>query len=382
MNRAVRLALVGGLAITAAAVVPGTSHAATTAAGDVSGPAVAVFVQTDAVTGNAVAVYDRAADGKLSAAGTYPTGGLGGVLSGSVVDHLASQGSLAYDSEHGLLYAVNAGSSTVTVFSVRGDRLVRRQVISSGGTFPVSVAFHGNLVYVLNARDGGAVQGFLRVGATLVRIPSWNRPLGLNPALTPEFTSTPGQVVFTPDGSRLIVTTKGNGNDIDVFPVAFSGGLSAAPVVNADPGNVPFGVTFDAGGHLVVAEAGDNAVATFTINRDGTLTLAQRVATGEAGTCWIAPDGSHLYASNAGSGTLSGYGYGDAGGGTLRPLGETATDAGTVDATSSPDGRYLYAETGAAGIVDEYHVGAGGSLTRIGSVTVPGAAGGEGITAS
>jgi len=29
--------------------------------------------------------------------GTYATGGLGGQLSGSVVDHLASQGSLGYD---------------------------------------------------------------------------------------------------------------------------------------------------------------------------------------------------------------------------------------------------------------------------------------------
>ena len=118
-----------------------------------------------------------------------------------MVDHLASQGSLAYDRAHGLLYAVNAGSNTITVFSVYGDRLVRRQVISSGGTFPVSVAFHGGLVYVLNARDGGSVQGFLRIGTTLVRIPSWNRPLGLDPTLTPEFTHTPGQVAFTPDGS-------------------------------------------------------------------------------------------------------------------------------------------------------------------------------------
>jgi DNA-binding beta-propeller fold protein YncE len=107
-----------------------------------------------------------------------------------------------------LLYAVNAGSNTLTVFSVYGDRLVRRQVISSGGTFPVSIAFHGGLVYVLNARDGGSVQGFLRIGASLVRIPSWHRPLHLDPTLTPEFTHTPGQVAFTPDGSKLIVTTR------------------------------------------------------------------------------------------------------------------------------------------------------------------------------
>lgn len=242
------------------------------------------------------------------------------------------------------------------------------------------IAFYGNLVYVLNARDGGSVQGFLRIGATLVSIPSWNRPLGLDPTLTPEFTHTPGQVAFSPDGSRLIVTTKGNGNDIDVFTVGFPGGPSATPVITADPGNVPFGITFDAGGHLVVAEAGDNAVATFTVNPNGTLTQADRALTGQAATCWIARDGSLFYASNAGSGTLAGYG--DDGSGALQPLGTTATDAGTVDATSSADGRYLYAETGAGGIVDGFRVGSGGSLTEIGSVTVPGAAGGEGIAAS
>lgn len=44
-----------------------------------------------------------------------------------------------------------------------------------------------------------------------------------------------------------------------------------------------------------------------------------------------------------------------------------------------PDGQYLYAETGVHGIVDEYHAGPGGVLAEIGSVTVPDAAGGEGI---
>jgi hypothetical protein len=38
--------------------------------------------------------------------------------------------------------------------------------------------------------------------------------------------------------------------------------------------------------------------------------------------------------------------------------------------------------TGAAGLVDEFAVGASGALTPIGSVTVPGAAGGEGIAAA
>ncbi len=68
--------------------------------------------------------------------------------------------------------------------------------------------------------------------------------------------STPGQVAFTPDGSQLVVTTKANGSSIDVFGVHFDGRLSSAPVVNAEPGAVPFAVDFDAAGHLVVTEAG------------------------------------------------------------------------------------------------------------------------------
>ncbi len=49
----------------------------------------AVFVQTDGLAGNAVVAYDRLADGTLREAGTYPTGGVGIQLTGSVVDHLA-----------------------------------------------------------------------------------------------------------------------------------------------------------------------------------------------------------------------------------------------------------------------------------------------------
>jgi DNA-binding beta-propeller fold protein YncE len=380
MNRAVKLAAAGGIAIAAVAIAPGSSHAATRTPRWNPGGDRALFVQTDGLAGNAVVVYDRAADGTLTQAGTYPTGGLGGQLTGSVADHLSSQGSLAYDPRAGLLYAVNAGSNTITVFSVCGDHLVRDQVISSGGTFPVSVAIHGNLLYVLNARDGGSVQGFLRFGPALVSIPSWNRPLGLDANLTPEFTHTPGQIAFTPDGSKLIVTTKANGNDIDVFAVSPSGGPSAAPVVNADPGNLPFGITFDAGGHLVVAEVGDESVATFTVNGNGTLSLVDRVPTGQVATCWVAGHGSLFYTSNAGSGTLSGFA--DDGDGGLTSLGATGTDPGTVDATFSPGGHYLYAETGINGIVDAFSVGSGGTLTEIGSVDVPDDAGGEGIAVS
>ncbi|MFJ7969020.1 lactonase family protein [Streptomyces sp. NPDC096324] len=338
-----------------------------------------VFVQSDNTTANTVVAYHRAADGTLHRRGVFPTGGRGGVLDGSVVDHLASQGSLAYDRKAGLLYAVNAGSDTLTLFAVHGDRLERLQVLPTGGDFPVSVTFHGNRVWVLNALDGGSIQGFVRTGHRLTGVDSWHRGLGLDPNATPQFTHTPGQISFTPDGSKLVVTTKAGANSIDVFRLNRRGTPAARPVVTSTPGAVPFGFTFDSAGRLQVTEAGPNAVETFVLHRDGTLTSVGQVLTGEAATCWIVATDHKLYASNAGSGTLSGYRVRS--NGTLAALGNTATDPGTVDAAVSSDGRNLYVQTGAQGHVNEFRVNRDGSLTRIGSVTVPGAVGGEGIVA-
>ncbi|MEV6196680.1 hypothetical protein AB0M19_30265 [Streptomyces sp. NPDC051920] len=339
----------------------------------------AVFVQSDNTTANTVVAYHRASDGTLSRRGVYPTGGRGGVLDGSVVDHLASQGSLAYDRKAGLLYAVNAGSDTLTLFAVHGDRLERLQILPTGGDFPVSVTFHGNRVWVLNALDGGSVQGFVRTGQRLEGIDSWHRRLGLDPDATPQFTHTPGQISFTRDGSKLVVTTKAGANSIDVFRLNRRGTPVGRPVVTATPGAVPFGFTFDPAGRLQVTEAGPNAVETFVLHRDGTLTSLGQVLTGQAATCWIVTTDHKFYASNAGSGSLSGYRVRRDG--TLAALGNTATDPGTVDAAVSSDGRNLYVQTGAQGRVNEFRVNRDGSLTRIGSVTVPGAVGGEGIVA-
>jgi 6-phosphogluconolactonase (cycloisomerase 2 family) len=368
-------------AVTAAGTVAAALSALPASAAVDAGPASAhaVFVQTDNLAGNTIVAYQRTAAGGLQQVGSYPTGGNGGATNGSVVDHLSSEGSLAYDAHARLLYAVNAGSSTITIFRVLGDTLIRTQVISSGGQFPVSITVHGNQVFVLNAWGGGSVAGYLQIGGHLIPVPSWTRDLGLGTSSSTVFTATPGQIGFTPDGSQLVVTTKGAANTIDVFRTG-PFGPSAAPTVTSLPGEVPFGITFDQYGHLVVAETGTNAVATFSIAPDGTLTQLGSVATGQAATCWITatPSGT-LYASNAGSGTESALSTAPDGAVTL--LGATPTDAGTVDAAASSDGQYLYVQAGGPGIVDAYRIGPGGSLTETGSVTVPGAAGGEGIVA-
>jgi hypothetical protein len=371
-------AILAVTALAATTVLAGPASAATGHDLGFGGASHVVFVQTDNTAGNQIVAYRRAADGTLSFAGSYNTGGLGGQLTGSVTDHLASQGSLTYDRRHSLLFAVNAGSDTVTVFVAHGHRLFRQQVISSGGRFPVSVAVHGNLVYVLNALNGGSVRGYRVFAGRLFPIHGSKRRLHLDPAASPQFVNTPGQVAFSPDGSQLIVTTKANGNDVDVFGVR-PGGTLTSPVVNSEPGTVPFAVTFDPAGDLVIAEAGPSALATFALHSDGTITQIDAVDTGQSATCWVTAVSGQLFTSNTGSGNLTRF-TSDAQG-QLTLLGQTATDPGTVDSSATPDGRFLYVQAGGNGNVDEFSVTAG-TLTELGSVTVPGAVGGEGIAAA
>src|SRR5215218_1520572 len=228
-----------------------------------------VFVQTNELNGNKIAVYDRRHDGNLVRAGTYPTGGLGGIAApGTESDRLASQGSLAYDGGHRLLIAVNAGSNTISAFRVLGDRLRLVDVEPSGGQFPASVGVHGDLAYVLNSGGTGIVQGF-RIGRHGVSpIAGSARSLVLANSNPPNFLTSPGQVGFTPDGSKLLVTTKASGSLIDVFGVGSDGLLSATPV------------------------------ATYTIQAAGTLTDPKSQSDGQVALCWIVRVGGFYYVTN------------------------------------------------------------------------------------
>jgi 6-phosphogluconolactonase (cycloisomerase 2 family) len=371
MRKTALLASVGGIAAASVLVLAGPANAA-------APQAVHVFALNDAISGNAVYAYDRSSDGTLHSTGHYATGGKGGQLDGSVVDHTASQGALAYDSVHHIVYAVNPGTNTVAVFAEHDGQLTRTQVINSGGDFPVSVAFTGNRVFVLNARNGGTAQGYLRVGDLLVKVGAWHRSLGLDPTATPEFTSTPGKVAVNPDGTKLLVTTKGNTNAVLVYDLTGSG-LSAVPTTTTLAGAVPFAVTFDNAGRVVLSEAGPSAVGVFRISTNDTLQPVGAVAkTGQAATCWITTDGRRFFASNAGSGSITTIT--EHGGVPVAGV-NTATDPGTVDAAVTGDGANLYVQTGGTGTIDEYSVSGSGSLVRLGSIVVPNAVGGEGIAA-
>ena len=160
-------------------------------------------------------------------------------------------------------------------------------------------------MYVLNGLSAN-VQGYVSFFGQLFPLPGSNRFLGITvPSDTTQYVSTPGQVAFTPDGTRLIVTTKASGNDVDVLRVGPFAYLSPSPVVNPAPGAVPFAVIFDQTGHLVVADAGTNAPSTYSLAPNGTLNSIATVGTGQSATCWFTSAQGTFFASNAGSAKVS-----------------------------------------------------------------------------
>ena len=191
MKRRIRTKLFATLAAVAVSTIGGASAAHADSGEDEQGDHV-LFAQTDDPAGNAIAVFNRADDGTLSPIETVSTGGLGARLGGAVSDPLASQGSLLYDPEHELLFAVNAGSNTVSVFTFRNSHLRLRQVLGSGGEFPVSLAQHANLLYVLNATGdkliGDALPKCFRANAALTiatgSFESTSSPENVRPSIT------------------------------------------------------------------------------------------------------------------------------------------------------------------------------------------------------
>jgi len=335
----------------------------------------AVYVLSNQTT-NSVLVFARAADGTLSLSGNFATGGAG---AGTGVDPLGTQGSLVLGRWPRRLFAVNAGSNDVSVFAVDGLNLRLLDSASSGGTQPVSVAVHEDLVYVVNGGGAPNIQGFHVEPSSghLIQIPGSSQPLPGGAS------AGPGQIGISPDGDVLLVTEKGT-NQIDTWTLT-DDGLPVNGKVIASHGAVPFGFTFVRRDIALITEAKPSAVSSYETNDDGSLDLITgTVADGGAANCWIEATKNNRYAfvTNTASGTISSYLISPDG--SLSLLNSTAavTGPGTapIDFALSNDSHFLFVRLGTKGSVAGFRLESDGSLTPIGTVSgVP--AGAQGVAA-
>ena len=353
---------------TATAVLPAAASASTSAS-----PVVGhVYVNDNTAGTNTIGAFDRHADGTLTpeAGSPFAAGGAGTGAG------LASQGALQISPDGRFLIAADAGSNQVSVLRIRGNgslKLAHEGVVPSGGVLPVSIAIHGDLVYVANSGNGGSnYTGFrLRPNGRL-------QPIAGSAVALPDG-SQPGDVLFNGDGTRLAGTRVGT-SQIDSFTVGPGGLLTAAP---GSPfpaqGLGPFGSEFRPANpdQLFVsnahnAGAGSGTVSAFSDSADGTLSPigSSPFADLQTAPCWveISHNGRFLFTVNTGSGSISSYSI--ASGGALTLLGSTPVKAsggvGAVDARLSPDGHTLYVDESKAGAVGAFAV-SGGNLTELSS---------------
>ncbi|MFL6500761.1 MAG: lactonase family protein [Candidatus Udaeobacter sp.] len=269
------------------------------------------------------------------------------------------------------LFAVNAASNEISVFSVGRSSLHLVDVVDSGGVRPISLTSYGNLLYVLNEGGTPNITGFT-VGAdgTLTPLAGSTRPLiggtGADPA----------QVSFNSDGTLLVVTEK-LGNRLDSY-VVDQNGLPSAPIGNASSGMTPFGFSFNNNDFLIVSEAfalmpGQSAASSYSSDQTGALSVVTgSVHNNQTASCWVVIPNNGLRAivSNTASGTISTYNVD--GDGMLSLANAVAANLGMNsaprDMALSVNGQLLFVQTDGGQSVTVFRIENNGALTLIDTV--------------
>jgi 6-phosphogluconolactonase len=357
------LAVAGSAAVSGAAAAP-----------DASGQ---VYVNDNTAGTNTVAGFARHGDGTLTPLEGSPFSA-GGAGTGTIV---GSQGALQLSGDGRYLLAVDAGSNQISVLRIHSDgslRAVEDGPVSSGGVEPISIAVHGDLVFVANEGNAGSAPNY--TGFTL------NRGGHLTPiedsTVTLPSSANPGDILFNSTGTNLIGievgTTVPSTFLIDSFAVGRHGHLTrAAGSPFAAQAAGPFGSEFSPANpaRLYVSNAHSGALAgsisAFSVARDGTLTSigASPYADHQTAPCWveISHDGGYLFTVNTASTTISSYQI--QADGSLSLIGSTGFSSGSsgvrpFDARLDPSGKDLYVVDAGIGKVTTFAVN-GGGLTEL-----------------
>ena len=335
-----------------------------------------LYTQTNE-TVNTVVHLIRNTDGSISIKNKSATNGVGlnGIKPGAAAaapDSLVSQHAITVSDDNTLLFAVNGGDSSVSVFSIdqtTGDLTLKKSTKLHGST-PSSLAFHNGFLYVV-FQTGSDQLGAYAIGAdgSLSQLGLYALPVAAG--------ATPTQVVISPDGNFAVVSAGTGSNTVLSYPMNKDGTL-ATPVPNSTGVNTPFAGAFASATVYLSTDIGNKGLAAFTFNNAGALTLINAAVSGEAAPCWlsITPNGKFAYVGN-GAGSISSYSVAANGSVTILNA-KAASEAGVLtgvnsvaaDSWISADGKFLYVTYMGDDKVVSYSIGADGALTKLNEQTI------------
>lgn len=284
-----------------------------------------IYVESNDPSGNAILAYTSDSSGNLTLIGSYATGGNGSYsLQFGPYDN---DNPVIVNSSHTLLFAVNSGSNSVSVFDINGDgtlMAVDGSPFSSGGTYPVSLALapNGKSLIVVNKSTqepttpvpfGGTVPPNYAVFTV-------SRSGALSPApastLTIAYDSSPSQALFTGQGS-LAFGDDFVGGLLRSFKISHSGALTplqtfALPASQFTGGapRWPLGMAVNSADNLLyVGLPTIGKLDTFSYTLGGQLTFVNSAVNTGAAICWVAlnPAAPYLYTTNNVDASVSTY---------------------------------------------------------------------------
>ncbi len=328
-----------------------------------------LYTESNALEGNSILTYKIKNNGSLYFNGATASGGSG------TGKGLGSQGALVLDKNHHWLFAVNAGSNSVSSFKVNWDgSLTLSHTESTYGTTPVSVSVHGNRLYVLN-RGSDNIHGFwIGADGKLSHIQGSTQPLSSTAVDAP-------QISFSPEGDWIIVTEKAT-NIIGTFKVKNDGSVNSG-IFTASVGPTPFGFDFSRGRFMIVSNAAGGAVGagsatSYVIGNNGVPDdVNGAIADNQAAPCWFAVTkyGRFAYTTNTAANSISSYYIAPWGGLYLVQSIATTTDNGPVDIVVAANNYFVYELNGKASTIGGYHRKFLGELELMGNQSgVPAAA--------
>jgi 6-phosphogluconolactonase (cycloisomerase 2 family) len=313
----------------------------------------AVYTLSNSSAGNAVLTFERARGGSLTADGSTPSGGLG------TGGGLGSQGAVILSKDGETLFAVNAGSDSISSFAVTKAGLRLVDTAASDGDLPTSLTYRKGILYVLNAGSPNSISGFsVRANGDLTPLPGSTRPLSAA-------STNPAQVEFSPDHNVLVVTERAT-NLLTSYIVDHQG-IAGPPTSYASTGTTPFGFAFTKRGDLVVSNAASTGASSYTVARNGNIAPITALATGQAAACWtvVTRNGRYAYTANTGAGNVSAYAIAKDGSLTLLAAVAGTTGGSPADASISGNGRFLYIRNGSQGAINAFRIASDGSLAPL-----------------
>jgi 6-phosphogluconolactonase len=318
-----------------------------------------VYTESNAAGTNSILIFQILSNGALESAGEEPSGGAGLGMG------LGSQGAVVIDERKEWLFAVNAGSNSVSSFKVYSDGTLKlAHTAASGGTKPVSLSVSNGLLYVLNTGSDNIFGLKIGAGGTLTPIE------GSTQALSGNMVDAP-QISFAPNGRWLIVTEKAT-NKIGSFKVKSDG--SAEPgIFTASTGITPFGFEFARNRIMVVSNAaggapGAGSATAYKISGNGVPDdINGAVESMQAAPCWVAVTrhGCFAFVSNTGSNTVSSYYVAPCGALYLVNPAAASTGNAPADIVVASNNYFVYEVNGMSATIGAYHRTRFGGLNHI-----------------